>query len=201
MNMGKKEARKITKTIESIEIESSEDLENEENDVNDKELVYEYYLVAKNEYQQERSKKHSLENRAGVLFAFLGAIIAFVLDKVKLTDIFEICKEPISCSSVVQAISAFLFFVSILATFFFLWKVIDIVEVKSLNLNNVTNAMLKEKTSTGYYRFFKIYNAMYEDLNEKNNKKAKNLKYALISMMAMLLCLVIYINAKTQGGV
>ena len=44
--------------------------------------ILEYLDIVKSEYETERNKKQSFENRAGLIMALLGAICIFLFEKV-----------------------------------------------------------------------------------------------------------------------
>ena len=52
--------------------------------------IVEYLEIVKSEYETERNKKQSFENRAGLIMALLGAICIFLFEKVNLRDVIHL---------------------------------------------------------------------------------------------------------------
>ncbi len=50
--------------------------------------INEYLDIVKTEYEIERGKKESFENRVGIILALVGAMCIFLLEIVNLKDVF-----------------------------------------------------------------------------------------------------------------
>lgn len=56
----------------------------------------EYLELVQAEYQIERGKKESFENRAGIVMALIGALLVFVMENIPFNTIINLSKTPLT---------------------------------------------------------------------------------------------------------
>ena len=91
--------------------------------------ILEYLDIVKNEYETERNKKQSLENRAGLIMALLGAICIFLFEKVKLNDIFSLATLPLNFLILTKILSGLTVYAGLLFTMIMIIKTIAVINI------------------------------------------------------------------------
>ena len=92
--------------------------------------IAEYLDIVKSEYETERNKKQSFENRAGLIMALLGAICIFLFEQVRLKEVFALMASPLTFVNLLQIISGLTVYGGFLFT---LIMIINTITVKQHN--------------------------------------------------------------------
>lgn len=86
--------------------------------------IAEYLDIVKSEYENERNKKQSFENRAGLIMALLGAICIFLFEKVRLKEVFSLMVVPLTFLDFIKIISGVAVYIGFLFTMIMIMKTI-----------------------------------------------------------------------------
>lgn len=83
------EEQNATQSSENIEQQSSANAQQQMPNI-DNTAIVEYLEIVRSEYETERNKKQSFENRAGLIMALLGAICIFLFENLNYRILFRL---------------------------------------------------------------------------------------------------------------
>ena len=83
------EEQNATQSSEDIEQQSSANAQQQMPNI-DNTAIVEYLEIVRSEYETERNKKQSFENRAGLIMALLGAICIFLFENLNYRILFRL---------------------------------------------------------------------------------------------------------------
>ena len=160
----------------------------------DNTAIPEYLEIVKSEYENERNKKQSFENRAGLVMALVGAICIFIFEKVQLKDVFMLMNVPLTFYDLTKIASGLAVYGALLFTLIMLLKTIMVkqhhnFEVKSLNENLVT-----EQRISALCRLTFTYRDIIVQHRELNEMRAKSYRRSLYGVSVILVAAIIYIT-------
>lgn len=104
--------------------------------------ILEYLDIVKSEYEIERNKKQSFENRAGLIMALLGAICIFLFEKVKLNDVFSFTTLPLNFLTLIKILSGLSVYVGFLFTMIMIIKTITVNQHNNFEVKSIDEYLL-----------------------------------------------------------
>ena len=135
--------------------------------------------IAKNEYEREKSRSNSLDNKAGIHIAAIVAIITVYIQILPFSDFvkaFEEASKVQACLLVVIIVGLAIGMIKIGFTFRSLSKAIDLKDFKRVCLINLTDINLlaspEDQTAEAMIRHFQD---IVEHNEKTNSNKAKDL--------------------------
>ncbi len=156
--------------------------------------INDYLEVIKKEYDNERGKKQSFETRAGFIITIVSAIYAFIMDKVKFSDIQNIIDKPLYFIGVIKIIIFIFIYLSFCYTIYASIMVIYTKEHKNFNIENITGNLLASNRLEGIVEIIRIYKEIIKDHRLKNDIRAKYLNSAFLGIAINLVLISLYIN-------
>ena len=84
--------------------------------------MQEYLDIVRSECENERNKKVSFENRAGIFLALIGSFCVYLFDKIPFKDIFGMYNSTLSFNILIQIISGAMVYIALMFTLFCLIK-------------------------------------------------------------------------------
>ena len=157
--------------------------------------MVEYYDIVKSEYETERNKKQSFENRAGLIMTFLGAILVFMFDKVSLREVYPLLTEtPLSFLTLLKILSNLGIYSS------FIFTITMLVRTLSTNLHENFAVEEIDEELLGQPRYYSLCQIIftYRDIitqhRNLNETRAKYYKKALYGIVVILISIIIFIN-------
>lgn len=154
-----------------------------------------YYLeVVKSEYEIERNKKQSFENRAGIILALLGAICIFLFEKVQLNKIFSLLTSTLNFLIFLKISSGILAYICFIFTTMTIIKTITVDKHLCFEVKNIDMALLKESRWKGVYKIINTYKKIIAQHKELNEKRAKAFKMSLYSIVITIFCIIIHLS-------
>lgn len=156
--------------------------------------INEYYQLILNEYNIERDRKQSIETRSGIILSLIATFFAFVLEKIKLSEIFELAKQPLTFSLLLLIISGLVFYVAFLASILFSLLSIKIKTYAFYNVAQITTAKLMAKRVPAMGQIILDFVEAIQNNRIINDKKAKYFNWAVISLVICIISLCSYIN-------
>lgn len=147
----------------------------------------------KNEYNVERNKKASLENRAIGLLAVITAIVISLLSKDACSQWIELWKVPLCYQLFLKVTMSIC---AIGGCLFACYYLCHIIKTKKLESANVVHFYDKDHMEQEKMKILKNLNAMYFSLiaehSKANDKNAKRLELAYKSLLIMVLGTILY---------
>jgi hypothetical protein len=148
--------------------------------------------VVLREYEIERGKRQSFENRAGIVMAVLAALAIFVFEKIPFTGVMEqALNSPcpiLKAGSCAASYVCFLF--SLLYTINTLW----VRHYDNFLVENIDPEMLGRDPYYGTALLIGRYKKIIKQHRENNEKVANSLMWSMIWLGITLASIVLYIN-------
>lgn len=156
--------------------------------------MIEYIDVVKSEYENERNKKQSFENRAAPILTLLGAISFFILDAIHLKDIFLLMTLNLNFLSLVQIISGLLVYFAFLYSMIMIIETINIAQHNNFEIKNINESILIESRITAICKIIFTYRDIIIQHRELNEKRAQAFRKSLYGITTMFISVIIYIS-------
>lgn len=144
------------------------------------------------EYEIERGKRQSFENRAGIVMAVLAALALFVFEKVPLSALCSMAAQsPWPYGKIFSCLLLY-------ASFFFsLGYTINSLRTRTYDnflVENVDEYMIGQKPLAGSIILIKEYREIIAQHREENQKVAYSLMNAMVFLCISLVSIALYIN-------
>lgn len=188
-------------------MDSENDLKNNENQMQQTDTssklievsetaMLEYLEIIKSEYENERNKKQSFENRAGLIMALLGAICIFLFEKVQLKDVFALMTIPVTFIDLLEIFSGFAVYVGFIFTMTTIIETIVVKQHNNFEVKNITESLLIEQRIGALCRLIFTYRDIILQHRALNEKRAVAFKKSIIGISVTLVSVIIYITIK-----
>lgn len=156
--------------------------------------IVEYLDIIRREYEIERAKKQSFENRTGLVMALVGAICIFLFEKVQLTDIFLLMIDPLTFFSLVKIIMGWGVYLGFVFTIVMIIKTINVRKHSGFEVKNIDENLLGESRIVALCKIIFTYRDIILQHREMNEKRAKAFRYSLYGISSTLLFVIIYVT-------
>lgn len=156
--------------------------------------INEYLDIVRSEYEIERSKKQSFENRAGLIMALIGATCIFVFEQVDLGNVFSLLFEPMTFVVFLKIISGVGVYVGFAFTMYMIIKTISIRQHNNFEVKNIDEELLGEKRVSALVRIIKTYRDIIIQHRNLNEKRADTFRKSLYGVTATLIAVVVYVT-------
>lgn len=156
--------------------------------------MVEYLEVVKSEYENERNKKQSFENRAGLIMALLGAICIFLFEQVKLSGIFQLMVAPINFLVLLKITSGLLVYISFGFTMVMIIKTIIVQKHDNFEVKGINEALLVEHRIGALCRIIFTYRDIISQHRERNELRAKAFRDSLYGVSVTLISIIVYVS-------
>ena len=156
----------------------------------------EYLELIQSEYSIERGKKESFENRAGIIMALIGALLVFILDKLPVTDVIKLCKDPLTFVVLMKIIVGFSAYIALILAFFFLFLTITTSKQENYPIEQISFAYLAEVRKEAIARIIINYRDIIVKHREHNEKRAFKYKTSLVLSFVSIGCFITFFIIK-----
>lgn len=156
--------------------------------------IAEYLDIVKSEYETERNKKQSFENRAGLIMALLGAICIFLFEQVQLKKVFALMIDPLTFVNLLQIISGLTVYGGFLFTLIMITKTIAVKQHNNFEVKSIDETLLAEQRIIALCKVIFTYRDIIIQHRELNEKRAKTFRKSLYGMAVTLVAVIIYIT-------
>lgn len=160
----------------------------------DNTAIAEYLEIVRSEYETERNKKQSFENRAGLIMALLGAICIFLFEKVKLQDIISLMNTPLTFLELAKIISGLAVYVCFTFTMIMIVLTIIVKQHENFEVRNIDEALLGEQRIYALCRIILTYKSIIIQHRELNEKRAAAFRKSLYGICSTLVSIIVYIS-------
>lgn len=158
----------------------------------DETAVAEYLDVVKSEYEIERNKKQSFENRAGFVTALLGAVCVFLFERVQLKEIFPLINVPLTFLNLVTIASGLAVYGSLLFTMIMIIQTITVKQHYNFEVKSIDESLLRESRPLGLRRIIMAYKDIVVQHRGLNEERAKAFRRSLYGVFATFIFAVVY---------
>lgn len=156
--------------------------------------IAEYLDIVKSEYENERNKKQSFENRAGLIMALLGAICIFLFEKVQLKEIFSLMVVPLTFLDIIKIISGLAVYISFLFTMIMIMKTIIVKQHNNFEVKSINETLLGERRIIALCKIIFTYRDIIVQHRELNEKRAQAFRKSLYGISFTLVSVIVYIT-------
>lgn len=159
-----------------------------------KTAIVEYLDIVKSEYENERSKKQSFENRSGLVMALLGAICIFLFEKVHLNKIISMMSVPLTFIDLIIIISGLTVYIGFAFTIVMVLRTISVKKHDNFEVRNINETLLVELRIGALCRLILTYKDIIIQHRDLNEIRAKAFKKSLYGISMTLISIVVYIT-------
>lgn len=156
--------------------------------------IEEYLDIVKSEYETERNKKQSFENRAGLIMALLGAVCIFLFEKVQLKDIFVLMTIPLTFLNLSKIIIGLVVYGCFLFTLIMIIRTITVKSHDNFEIKSIDEALLREQRLIALCKIIFTYRDIIIQHRTLNEKRAKSFRKSLYGISATLIAIIVYIT-------
>lgn len=157
-------------------------------------VINEYLNIVRGEYEIERNKKQSFENRAGLILALVGAMCIFVFEQINLKTIFLLTGEPLTFVLLLRIISGVGVYVGFALTFVNVVRTINVKQYENFEVKSIDEELLGQPRAVALVQIIFTYRDIVTQHRTMNEKKAKTLRYSLYGIVVTLVAVVVYIT-------
>lgn len=156
--------------------------------------MVEYLEIVRSEYEIERNKKQSFENRAGLIMALVGAICIFLFENVQLKQIFSLMTVQLTFIVFTKIISGLVVYGGFLFTIIMVIKTISVNKHNNFEVKRIDEELLSEQRVAALSRVIFTYRDIIIQHRELNKKRAKAFRKSLYGIAITLVAVIIYIT-------
>ncbi|WP_018213612.1 hypothetical protein [Desulfitobacterium hafniense] len=156
--------------------------------------IAEYLDVVKSEYENERNKKQSFENRSGLIMALLGAICIFLFEKVQLKDVFSMMCIPLTFWDLINIISGLAVYIGFVFTMIMILRTIAVKQHNNFEVKSINETLLTEPRIGALCKLIFTYKTIIVQHRDLNEKRASAFKRSLYGISATLISIIVYIT-------
>lgn len=157
-------------------------------------VINEYLDVVRGEYEIERNKKQSFENRAGLILALVGAMCIFVFEQINLKTIFLLIDEPLTFTTLLRIISGVGVYIGFALTFVNVVRTINVKQHDNFEVKSIDEELLGQPRTVAIVQIIFTYRDIVAQHRVMNEKRAKTFRYSLYGIVVALIAIVVYIT-------
>lgn len=156
--------------------------------------INEYLDIVKSEYEIERGKKESFENRAGIILALISALFVFVIEKININDIINLFSANLTFIIFLKIIFGICVFISLSYSLIFAVVTISTRKLDNFDVKSIDTKLLAEKRMNALARLILAYRNIILNHREINEKRAKTYKKSLCGSIVSIVSILIYLS-------
>lgn len=156
--------------------------------------IVEYLDIVKSEYETERNKKQSFENRAGLIMALLGAICIFLFEKVQLRAVFALMTIPLTFVDFLKIISGLGVYIGFLFTMIMIIQTITVKQHNNFEVKSIDEILLAEQRLPALCKIIFTYRDIIVQHRTLNETRATAFRKSLYGISATLISIIVYIT-------
>jgi uncharacterized integral membrane protein len=150
--------------------------------------------VSIHEYDLERNKKQSFDNRAGLIITVLTAIIIAIYDKIPFKDIFSMARLPLTFILLAKIIITVLIYMLIVFSFYFAIRIIFVKITENFDIKIINGDFAGEAKIDSVAKLLEIYLNLTVIHRRKNEVFAEQLTKSQGAMIISIILIIAYLN-------
>lgn len=154
--------------------------------------ILEYLDIVKSEYEIERNKKESFENRAGIVLALVGALCVFVLETIPLGDIVSMFPTPMTFQILLKIVFGITVYVSIAVSIIRAFLTITTRKHDNFEVKDIDEVLLSIDRMTSLAKIIFTYRDIISQHRDLNEKRSKDFKFSLIFCIFSICAIAVY---------
>lgn len=167
--------------------------------LNDKTLydltsINECLTVSMHEYDIERNKKQSFDNRAGLIITVLSAIMIAIYDKIPLKSILSMVEEPLTFIILKQIITTVLIYMLLVTALYYSIRIISVKTSENFDITIINGDFVGSAKIDSVSKMLEVYLNLTVIHRSKNKIFAKQLAKSQMSMIISIVLIIINLN-------
>lgn len=162
-------------------------------DINEVSIV-ECLDIIRSEYEIERNKKQSFDNRAGLLITIIAAVCIFVLKDISLKDIGILMKAPLTFPLLVKILAGINLYLSFIITVIAVLFVICTRQYDNMEVASFNEKLYFQPKRECLTRLIIAYRDIIVQHRKINKRVAIALKIAIVGVVTIFISIAFYIN-------
>ena len=158
--------------------------------------ITEYLDIVKSEYEIERSKKESFENRVGIILALVGAMCIFLLELIKPRDIIDMFSIPLTFLVLIKIVLGLLVYLGLGYTLVNSFRVISTKKQANFEVKKINEQLLVIDRMTSLAKLIFTYRDIIIQHRDLNEKRAKAFKQSIFGCIITLIATIVYYAMK-----
>lgn len=185
----------------SIEQDNNESSINrvDEERLNDKILydltsIDECLTVSMHEYDIERNKKQSFDNRASLIITVLSAIMIAIYDKIPLKSILSLVEASLTFMILMEIITTVLIYMLLVIALYYSIRIISVKTSENFDVTIINGDLAGSAKIDSVSKILEIYLNLTLIHRRKNEVFAKHLAKSQVSMIISIVLIIINLN-------
>lgn len=150
--------------------------------------------VAINEYNLERNKKQSFDNRAGIIITVFAAIIISIYDKIPIQGILVDMYSPLTFALLLKIIIGCLIYISLILSFGLSVRIIAVKSSENFDIKIINNEIIYAAKIDSVSKFLEIYLKLVYTHRNNNQSVAKLLAFSQWAMIISIILILIHLT-------
>lgn len=159
--------------------------------------IPEFYDIVKSEYENEKNKKQSFENRAGIVLALIGTVSVLLFEQIKLNEILELMNDNITFFILIKIVSGLLIYLGFIYTTVMIISTINVKKHLNFEVKDIDESTLTEKRVFALSNIIIVYRDIIIQHRELNENRAKAYRRSLYGVLVILFSIMIYLSINT----
>lgn len=157
-----------------------------------KTAINEYLDIVRSEYDNERRKKESFENRAYIVMSLVGALCVFVLEKITLGDILSLFTISMTFSVFLKIITGIFVYTSIIVAIIYFFRILATRKHDNFEVKNIDESLMSIDRMDSLAKLIKTYRDIILQHRDLNEARAKWFKKSLIFSFSSIIAISLY---------
>lgn len=156
--------------------------------------ITECLSVSMHEYDIERNKKESFDNRAGLIITVLLAIILAIYDKIPLRQVILDMKSPLTFIILIKIVITTLIYAFLIIALYYSIRIISIKAAENFDITVIDNDLIGAAKIDSVSKLLEIYLNLTKTHRMKNENTAMQLARSQKAMIVSVILIIINLN-------
>ncbi|SDH83563.1 hypothetical protein [Desulfosporosinus hippei] len=152
--------------------------------------------IAMHEYDLERNKKQSFDNRAGIIIPVFAAIGIAIYNIISVKDIIHSMSQPITFVLLLQIVTGLMAYFSLISSFVFAVNVISVKPFENFDIKIIDSQFISMAKIQSGSKLLEVYLNLVRIHRKRNEQTAKMLARSQWSMIISIILIMAYLILK-----
>ncbi|MGV8148962.1 MAG: hypothetical protein ACLKAK_10020 [Alkaliphilus sp.] len=158
--------------------------------------ISECLMVAMHEYDIERNKKQSFDNRAGIIITVFAAIGIAIYNKIPVAEIIEKMLQPLTFLMLLQIFLGCIVYLSLITSLFFAVQIIAVRSSENFDIMVINDEFISSAKINSVTKLLEIYLNLVRIRRSKNEMIVNKLIYSQWAMIISIVSIMVYLIIK-----
>lgn len=152
--------------------------------------------IAMHEYDLERNKKQSFDNRAGIIIPVFAAIGIAIYNIISVKDIIHSMSQPITFVLLLQIVTGLMAYFSLISSFVFAVNVISVKPFENFDIKIIDSQFISMAKIQSGSKLLEVYLNLVRIHRKRNEQTARMLARSQWSMIISIILIMAYLILK-----